>query len=91
MRNEEGESYTGTVTMTEAKHSIYRDGLGFADLKNFDGVRFSYKGIRLVTFKLKEQIDIDQLIEKQHFAIKRTFSKHGKQETSTINFFFFRL
>ena len=39
MRNEDGESYTGTVTMTEAKHSIYRDGLGYTDFKNFDGVR----------------------------------------------------
>ena len=35
--------------MTEAKHSIYRDGLGFPDFKNFDGVRFSYEGIRLYT------------------------------------------
>ena len=47
--------------------------LGFTDFKNFDGVRFSYKGIRIVTFKLKEQIDIDQLNEKQHFEFKRVF------------------
>ena len=55
MRNEAGESYTGSVIMKEAKHEIYRDGLGFTDFKNFDGVRFSYKGIRILTFKLKEQ------------------------------------
>ena len=42
--------------MTEAKHGIYRDGIGFKDFKNSDGVRFSYRGIRIVTFKLKEQI-----------------------------------
>ena len=66
MRNEDGESYIGTVTMTEAKHGIYRDCLGFTDFKNFDGVRFSFKGIRIVTFKLKNQIDIDNLIGKQH-------------------------
>ena len=52
MRNEDGESYTGSVTMTEAKHGIYRDGIGFKDFKNFDGVRFSYRGIRIVTYKL---------------------------------------
>ena len=67
MRNEDNESYIGTVTMTEAKHGIYRDGLGFRDFKNFDGVRFSFKGVRTVTFKLKQQIDVDKLIEKQFF------------------------
>ena len=34
MRHEDGESYTGTITMTEAKHNIYRGGLGFPDFKN---------------------------------------------------------
>ena len=41
LRNEVGESYTWTVTMTKAKDGIYRDSLGFSDFKNFDGVRFS--------------------------------------------------
>ena len=50
------------LVMQEAKYDIFRDCLGFRDLKNFDGVRFSFKGIRIVTFKLKEQIDVDQLI-----------------------------
>ena len=31
MSHEDGESYTGTITMTEAKRNIYRDGLGFPD------------------------------------------------------------
>ena len=84
MRNEDGESYIGTVTMTEAKHGIYRDCLGFTDFKNFDGVRFSFKGIRIVTFKLKDQIDIDNLIGKQHFDFKRTFKRNGKLESSII-------
>ena len=48
LRHEDGESYTGTVTMQEAKYGIYRDGLGFQDFKNFDGVRYSFKGVRTV-------------------------------------------
>ena len=84
MRNEDGTNYNGTVTMTEAKHAIYQDGLGYTDFKNFDGVRFSFKGIRLVTFKLKEQIDIDRLIDKQYFDVKRTFKRNGKLESNTI-------
>ena len=74
MRNEDNESYTGTVTMTEAKHGIYRDGLGFRDFKNFDGVRFTFKGVRTVTFKLKQQIDVNKLIEKQFFEFKKHYS-----------------
>ena len=44
----DGESYTGTVTMQEAKYGIYRDGLGFKEFKNFGGVRFAFKGVRTV-------------------------------------------
>ena len=47
MQTEDGGNFTGTVTMAEAKHGIYRDCLGFVDFKNFDGVRFSYRGIRI--------------------------------------------
>ena len=84
LRGENGEAFTGTITMTEAKHGIYRDCLGFEDFKNFDGVRFSYKGIRLVTFKLKEQMDVDSLIGHQYFDYKRPVKRNGKVEFTTI-------
>ena len=70
--------------MTEAKHGIFRDCLGFRDFKNFDGVRFSFKGVRVVTFKLKDQMEIDTLIGKQFFDFKRTFKRNGKLESSII-------
>ena len=70
--------------MQEAKYDIFRDCLGFKDFKNFDGVRFSYKGIRIVTFKLKEQIDVDELIGKQFFSYKRRFKRNGKLENVEI-------
>ena len=54
--------------MQEAKYNIYRDCLGFKDFKNFDGVRFIDKGIWIVTFKVKEQIIVDDLIEMQFFT-----------------------
>ena len=44
----EDEKFTGSLTMQEAKHGIFRDCLGFKDFKNFDGVRFAYKGVRIV-------------------------------------------
>ena len=85
LRGENGEAFTGTITMQEAKHGIYRDCLEFRDFTNFDGIRFGYKGIRMVTFKLKEQINVDNLIEKQNFTFKRTFRRNGKTETVNIN------
>ena len=63
----------------EAKHGIYRDCLGFKDFANFDGVRFAYKGVRIVAFKLKEAINVDQLIGKQYFDY------NGKIELRWLN------
>ena len=51
------DSFNGTITMQKAKYDIFRDCLGFKDFKNFVGVRFSYKGIRKVNFKLEYQIN----------------------------------
>ena len=67
LREAEELSYNGTITMQEAKYEIYRYCLGFKDFKNFDGVCFAYKGVRLVAFKLKEIILVDELIEIQPF------------------------
>ena len=74
----EGASFTGSLTMQEAKHGIYRDCLGFKDFKNFDGVRFAFKGVRIVSFKLKEAIDVDKLIKMQHFEYKRRAKVNNK-------------
>ena len=57
---------------------IYRDCLGFKDFANFDGVRFAYKGVRIVAFKLKEAIDVDDLIKLQYFDYKRKVKKNGE-------------
>ena len=74
----DGEKFTGSLTMQEAKHGIFRDCLGFKDFKNFDGVRFAYKGVRMVAFKLKEAINVDDLIHIQYFDYKRRFKKNNK-------------
>ena len=70
--------------MQEAKYGIYRDGLGFRDFKNFDGVRFGFKGVRTVILKLKEHINVDDLVENQYFDFKGSFKRLGKVETHII-------
>ena len=69
--------FTGSLTLQEAKHGIYRDCLGFKDFKNFDGVRLAYKGVRIVAFKLKEAIEVDKLIPMQFFDYKRRVKKNN--------------
>ena len=73
----DGVKFTGSLTMQEAKHGIFRDCLGFKDFKNFDGVRFAFKGVRIVAFKLKEAINVDDLIDIQHFDYKRRIKKNN--------------
>ena len=64
--------------MQEAKHDIYRDCLGYSEFKIFDGVRFGYKGVQIVTFKLKEQTDVDGLIDNQfNIELKFIFQHSG--------------
>ena len=72
-----GENFSGSITMQEAKHGIFRDCLGFKDFKNFDGTRISYKGIRIVAFKFKEAIDVDKLIDVQYFDYKRRVKRNN--------------
>ena len=80
----EGENFTGSLTMQEAKHGIFRDCLGFRDFKNFDGVRFAYKGVRIVAFKLKEAINVDELISIKHFDYKRKIRKNNAVKDQII-------
>ena len=44
--------FVGTITPQEAKFTIYRDCLGFVDFSNFDEVRFAFRGVPVIVFKL---------------------------------------
>ena len=76
--------FTGTITPTEAKHSIYIKALGFEDHTNFDGVRINYKGKLVVTFKLIQPINIDELDAIEHFDFVRTSTVNGKRFDDVI-------
>jgi hypothetical protein len=76
--------FTGTITPTEAKHSIYIKALGFEDHSNFDGVRINFKGKLVVTFKLIQPINIDELDAIEHFDFVRTSTVNGKRFEDVI-------
>ena len=76
--------FTGTITPIEAKHQMYINGLKFDDHSNFDGVRIGFKGKLVVTFKLIQPINIDELDAVEHFDFVRTATVNGKRIEEVI-------
>ena len=66
-----GNRFMGSITPQEAKFAIIRDILGLEDFSNFDGVRFAYRGVPVVVFKLKTAMNVDELFHLQNFEYKR--------------------
>ena len=55
----DGRDFTGTITPTEARKKIFEGSLGFTQ-DQLAGVTIGYNRGRIITFKLKQQIDIDR-------------------------------
>ena len=65
-----GEMFHGTITYDEASDDIFRGCLGFEDCM-LHGVKFAYSNYPVVRYKLKDQIDIDELYNREHFELRR--------------------
>ena len=78
-----GTAFHGTITQLEAKHSVYKESLKL-DLNNFDGVRFGHKGCPVMVFKLKEAINVDELLPLQNFEFNWRSSRQGRTHTDVI-------
>ena len=76
--------FTGSITPLEAKYDIYQGALGFENHDNFDGVRINYKGKLVVTFKLIEPMNIDELAAVEYFDFKRKAKVNGKDVEDVI-------
>ena len=64
-----GKVFKGTITYTEATVKIFQQELGLsADILH--SVKMSFTRCRIVSFKLKKQINIDELVEKENFELK---------------------
>jgi len=74
--------FKGTITPKEARRTIFEDILGFKQ-EDLIGFYFAYSGCPIVTFKLKEQFNIDSLESFQEFNVERK-SKAGNEEKTAI-------
>ncbi len=74
--------FKGSITPKEASWTIFEDVLGFkqADLIGF---YFAYSGCPIVTFKLKEQFNIDSPESFKEFNVKRK-CRIGNEEKTAI-------
>ena len=78
-----GEDFKGTVTYTEATVKIFQQELGFsADILH--AVKMSFNKYRTPSFKLKKQINIDELVEKENFEMSRSYMLGNEIKTDVI-------
>ena len=66
----DGRDFIGTITPTEARRKIFEEILGL-DQDILTGITLGFNRGRIITYKLKQQIDIDQLYRKEFFDFQR--------------------
>ena len=65
-----GKQYSGTVTVTEARKTIFEQMLGFKQ-DDLASLTIGYNRGRIITYKLKQQMNVDELYEWEYFEIER--------------------
>jgi hypothetical protein len=75
--------FRGTITPKEARRTIFEEILGFKQ-EDLIGFYFAYSGCPIVTFKLKEQFNIDSLESFQEFNVERKLGVGNEEKTATL-------
>ena len=78
-----GERFNGSITLKEAKDGIFVGKLGLS-INLIHSIKMSFAKCRTITFKLSEQINVDQLAEKVNFNLKREY-RTGTGDDSVMN------
>ena len=76
--------FVGTVTPAEARKTIFEDVLGFKQ-EDLAGVKIGFNRGRILTFKLKQQVDIDDIYEWENFTFERSVGKDVSSVRCFIN------
>jgi len=66
----DGDDFKGTITPTEAKNIIYKETLNL-DRLNLHGIKVEYKGNPIISFLLKEKINIDTTFTSVDFYFEK--------------------
>ena len=65
----DGVHYAGTITPVEARKMIYESALGLSQ-DNLASITIGFNRGRIITFKLRQQIDLDDLYPREHFEFE---------------------
>ena len=65
-----GALFNGTINFSEAKIKIFKDGLGL-DTALLAKVKILFNKCPVITFKLKSNINVEQIIKSQNFTFTR--------------------
>ena len=76
--------FKGTVTPTEARKTIFEDDLGFKH-NDLAGVKIGFNRGRIITYKLKQQFNVDGLYEWERFSFERSVGKDVGSINCLIN------
>ena len=66
----DGEDFKGTISPLEAKNLIYQDTLGL-QRSLLHGLNISFQGHPVITFRLRDQINVDTAFESKDFVFER--------------------
>jgi hypothetical protein len=75
--------FKGTITPKEARRTIFEEILGFKQ-EDLIGFYFAYSGCPIVTFKLKEQFNIDSLESFKEFNVERKYRVGNVEKFATL-------
>ena len=78
-----GKPFKGSLTFHEALDGIYKGCLEL-DTKLLHGIRFRFSKCPVIKYKLKEQINIDELQRIEYFEFFRHYTVKGEQRYDTF-------
>ena len=79
-----GEDYRGTVTYAEARYEIFGKGLDLPD-GLLHGIKIQFGSGPKVSFKLTEQIDVDELANVEYFTFERIVTISGVKQREVFD------
>jgi hypothetical protein len=78
-----GRPFKGSITIDEARNGIFA---GCMDLnpRLLHGIRFRFSTFPVIKYKLKQQINLDDLHPLEYFIFKRQYTLKGREVTDTF-------
>ena len=78
-----GKPFKGQLTFNEAKDGIFADCLDL-NIKLIHGIRFRFNTFPTIKYKLKEQINVDELHNREYFEFNRHYKMKGEWVTDVF-------